>query len=137
MEDFSATQKDLLLFYLCENCKFEKISDGPTPELLKELNLTYDTLDAILYYFQRLKFISDLNLTQRSIYFILHLEANDFKIKGGFTFQEEILESNLQKIKLELENLKKQLQPEQLSTAEKISTILSTVMTAISLFKTP
>lgn len=62
------------------------------------------------------------------------MEANDFLLRGGFVAQEELLETNINKLLLEIDNLKKQLGPDQLETVNKLSSIASAVFSGLSLF---
>lgn len=106
-----------------------------TAELLKVLDLDFDSFNAIMCQFKRFGFIDDLNLTRNHLYFILLVDAIDYKNRGGFTFQEEVLETNINKLLLEIKVIEKQLEPKHLETANKISTIASAIFGGISLFK--
>ncbi|MDR6561900.1 MULTISPECIES: hypothetical protein [unclassified Arcicella] len=111
----TSLQKDIILSYLCDNCTLESHNQGNPNVILTKANITFESLKAILYYFERIGLLSDLNLKYNFISFVLHIEANDLKMKGGFAFQEQILENNLQKLKLELENLKSNFNQNNLS----------------------
>ena len=76
--------------------------------------------------------ISDLNMRRHSplIYLTLYLEALEFYQKGGFQMQDEILRLNLEKLKLEVEQLSKDY-PEKALT---FSSILSNISTVLGLF---
>lgn len=134
MDLITPQQKDQILTYLCNNSLFEANVQGSLSPLYN-LGFSFIQLKAILKQFERINFISKVNLKHDFISFTLHMEANDFLLRGGFTFQELILETNLQKLDLELQNLKKQLEPEHLDSIEKISSILGTVISAITLLK--
>ena len=83
--------------------------------------------------FQRLGFIEHLNLRRSNIAFILRTDAHDYAQKGGFVAQEEVFKANIDKLLLEIDNLKKQLRPDQLDTANKISGIASALLSGFSL----
>ena len=63
------------------------------------------------------------------------VKAHDMWAHGGFTAQEEILKANIEKLDLQLQYLTKQLGPDYLDTASKISSIGSAIMSALPLFK--
>ena len=129
----TASTKDKILFYLCTEAKPEQISSGKTEDILEELRLDFDTFNAVMVQFQRFGFIEDLNLRCSDIHFILRTDANDYAQKGGFVVQEEIFSANLEKLQLEIENLKKQLGPNKLDTLSKISSIIQTLFTGLAL----
>ena len=66
---------------------------------------------------------------------ILSLKAVDFLAQGGFSSQFELIEANLQKLLLEIENLKKELTPDSLDRLSKLSSIVSGISSAVGLFK--
>jgi hypothetical protein len=127
--------KDKVLFYLCTEALPEKLSQGKTKEILTELELDFDTFNAIMNQFQRFNLIEDLNIRRTDISFILLLESHDLAQKGGFVAQEEVFKSNIEKLILEVDHLKKQLSPDQLDSANKISAIASAIFSGLTLFK--
>lgn len=124
--------KDEILTYICIKCTPEDLFFLNTNEILSEIECDFDTLKAVLFQFQRLNFIRKLEVGENTM-FIPHLEASDFKQRGGFGTQEEIFETNIKKLLLEVDNLKKQLSPDQLETANKISSIATTILTGLGL----
>ncbi len=128
------TIKDDVLKWLCLNLETESLYTIDMTDLLKTTNLTFDTLNSVLYYFQRIGFIEELNSRRVAIHLILRVEANDFLLRGGFVAQEELLETNINKLLLEIDNLKKQLGPDQVETVNKLSSIASAVFSGLSLF---
>jgi hypothetical protein len=60
----------------------------------------------------------------------IKVNAHDFLSHGGFTAQEELLQKNIQKLLLELENLKPSM-PEKVST---LTNIAANIATALGLF---
>lgn len=135
MEKITPELKDKVLNYLCSECIPEQVVSGNTEEIIRDLKISFNSFSAILRQFTRYGFIEDLNLRSNAIHFILLLDAVDYKERGGFTMQEEILEANINKFLLEIEKLKNELEPKYLETANKIAGVGSTIISAISLFK--
>jgi glutathionyl-hydroquinone reductase len=129
----TASTKDKILFYLCAEAKPEQLSSGKTADILKELELDFDTFNAVMVQFQRFGFIEDLNLRHSDIHFILRTDANDFAEKGGFAIQDEIFKANIEKLGFEIDNLRKQLAPDKLDTLNKISSIASALFGGLAL----
>lgn len=128
------TIKDDVLKWLCLNLKPESLYTIDMANLLKTANIDFDTLNSVLTYFQRIGFIEELNSRRIAIHLSVRVEANDFLLRGGFVGQEELLETNIMKLLLEIDNLKKQLGPDQLDTINKLSSIASAVFSGLSLF---
>ena len=124
--------KDLVLTALGNKQCFESMMFIDLKELLSETETTFDELQAILMQFQRLGFVSDVNMRHLSpqILIVVYLEALEFYQKGGFQMQDEILRLNLEKLKLEVEQLSKDY-PEKALT---FSSILSNISTVLGLF---
>jgi len=97
--------KDEVLKWLSLNLETETLCKIDLDDLLKTTNLTFDTLNSVLTYFQRIGFIEELNARRIAVFLILRVEANDFLLRGGFVEQEEILESNIKKLLLEINSL--------------------------------
>lgn len=129
----TAAIKDKVLFYLCNQVVPEQVSQGKTPDILKGLEMEFDTFNAIMIQFQRFGFIEDLNLRRSFLSFILLTDAHDYAQKGGFVVQDEIFRANLQKLDLEIDILKKQLGPDKLDTLNKISGIVSALFSGLAL----
>ncbi|WP_273209080.1 hypothetical protein [Runella zeae] len=128
------TIKDSVLKWLCDNMPVEQYRPVNLQSLFKETNLTFDTIEPILQYFNRLGLIGELNARRTSTLLLLRIEAHDFLSRGGFIAQEEIFKKEIEKLIIEIENFKKQLKPDQLETAEKLSTIASAILSGITLF---
>lgn len=69
------------------------------------------------------------------IFITTTLDAHDFLSHGGFYAQEEILKANINKLGLELEALSKELGPNFIEQANKISSIASNIVSFLSLTK--
>lgn len=67
----------------------------------------------------------------------IHISAKamDLHRHGGFVGEEEILKSNLEKLGLELDTLSKNLMPDNIEKASKISQIASAIMQGLTLFQ--
>lgn len=125
--------KDTVLFYICNQAIPEQVSSCTTPDLLKELNIDFNTFNAVMVQFQRFGFIEDLNLRHSYLSFILLTDAHDFAQKGGFAIQHEIFKANIEKLGFEIDNLKKQIAPDKLDTLNKISSIAAALFGGIAL----
>lgn len=123
--------KDDVLNALCEANSYDVLLSTSLNSLLEELNLNFNELYAILKQFERLGFISNLNIRRHSpeLYVAVHLEALDFKNRGGFFVQEETLKLSLEKLALEVEQLSKDF-PEKALT---FSTIAANITTCLGL----
>ena len=121
--------KDIVLNSLCENLKPERHLTGLISELFVGSDLGYETWSAILTYFQRIGFISELNIGRQGVSMILHVEAFDFLNRGGFYAQEELIKKNMEKLLLEIESLKPSL-PDRVNT---ITTIVANLTTAFGI----
>lgn len=125
--------KDKILNYLILHAKVEQFQSGDTNENLKELDIDFDTFHAVMTYFERVGFLKELGLNRRGVHFILLIEAHDFYLRGGYSVQEEILETNVKKLLFEIDNLKKQLEPDKLDKLNKISSIASAIFSGLAL----
>ncbi len=123
--------KDEVLKALTDSQSF-KLSFEPE-QLANELNISVDLLVAILKYFERFDIIDRLQFTLGYSYCILVLtvEAYDLMRLGGFTGKEKILQLEIEKLKLELEALKK-TNP---SDAERMLGALSNIATVLGFLK--
>jgi hypothetical protein len=133
MTIITSTVKDKILFYLCDHAIPEQVSIGKTSDTLEELEIDFDTFNAVMVQFQRFGFIEDLNLRDFYLSFILRTDAHDFAQKGGFAIQDEVFRANIEKLGFEIDNLKKQLTPDKLDTLNKISSIASALFGGLAL----
>lgn len=127
--------KDIVLQYLIDNCELEVVVSGNTEVMLKDLEIDFTTLNAILSQFDRLGLLEELNLRRSSFHLCLLLEAHDFMSNGGFGIQKEIFESNFNKLLFEIEALKKEIAPDNLDKLNKVSGIVSTLLSGFALLK--
>lgn len=117
-------EKDLILSFLCEKGSYINIA-----------KLTYaefpvngrEKIVGIMQHFQRLNLIDNYSFNVYGVSFRLLFEASEFLSKGGFKSQEELLQANIQKLLLEIEDLKPSL-PQKV---EVITSIASGITTAL------
>ncbi|EKB58378.1 hypothetical protein [Bergeyella zoohelcum] len=128
----TSLKKDELLNALCDAKNYETLLSISLKNVLSELDLNFNELNAVLQQFQRLGFISELNVRKNSseIYLAVHLEALDFKNQGGFFVQEETLKLTLEKLALEVEQLSKDF-PDKALTFTSIAANIATCLGAI------
>jgi len=129
----TSKHKDKLLFYLCTEFELETFGYADTKKILNDVDLDFKTYNAIIYQFERYGFLSELGVGADNTCFIIHAELHDYAEKGGFVIQNEIFKSNIEKLSFEIENLKKQLSPNNLDTLNKISSIASALFGGLDL----
>ena len=128
--------KDDILHWLCDNAPLGRADDIDLPGLKNSVYFDYDTLYAVLKDFQKEGLISNFSTGFGSMTFVLSLEvkAHTLLQSGGFAVIDALNEANIQKILLELENLKKQLEPNQLESINKAATIMASIATVAGAF---
>jgi len=121
-------EKDAVLKWLCTS------DSKDSWEILLDEKLDFRQLNSILEYLNRKGFIELINVRQNMRYFSIDVkvEAFDLYRHGGFTAMEELLYKNLQKLNLELEDLKSHI-PEKVSV---ITSIISAITGTTALFIT-
>lgn len=124
----TAQLKDDILVLLCRS-NYMSIRVN-TRNLSKESGASIEELEAILRYFEFLDLMRCRRMLGGWVDIVLNVQAHDVVIRGGFVAQEELLKQNIEKLILELEDLKTSM-PEK---AERISTIIGGISTAISMF---
>lgn len=122
-------EKDKVLAFLCSKNMPEQMATYSLKELLLETDLSFSDLNAILSYFSRNDLISSNSLRKQSPFFqtIVYIEAFDLYQKGGYTTVEEQLTKNLEKLNLELEELRSDF-PEKTATLTSIITAITGVI---------
>jgi len=127
--------KDSILEYICK-VDYEKRINFDLKTVLNELNVEFNDLNAILIQFERLGFISNLFLRKNvtSFYLIVHVDALDFKNRGGFLVYEYELKMKLEKLALEIDSLSKSF-PEKASVFTNIAADLASCISLVSMFK--
>lgn len=124
--------KDKVLNYLCQ-ADFEKNVYTPLATTLQDLEISFDELNAILNQFERLGFISNLNLRRNAdkFWLVIHIDAGDFKDRGGFFVQEATLKLTLEKLALEVDSLSKEF-PDKAVTFTTIAANIATCLSFIN-----
>jgi len=130
--------KDCILITLCSgeleyDCMYNLSKNNFLDEISEECS--ENELVSILSQFSRMGLISDYANNSSTVTLCLLVEASDFLSRGGFYAQEEILKANIEKLSKELDLLSNQLKPDLLEKANLISSIGSSIISALSLFK--
>ena len=102
----------------------------------KDFDTTPDIVEAIYDQFQEMGLLKQTKFLGGTIFFQLNAKAHDFYSHGGFMAQEEMLKANIQKLSNELDLLAKQLSPDLLEKASRISAIGANIIAALAFFKT-
>jgi hypothetical protein len=118
--------KDRVLRALVFNAPLEKLLDIETEQLTKNIDVPSNYIEAILKQMERMGFVSEVS-TRDGIDIICHIELHDFYRKGGFVAQEAIMQTQLEKMHTELLVLQKELEPDHLDKANKLSGIIQGV----------
>ena len=100
-------------------------------EFAKDFNVKPDFIDAILKQLEELNLATFDRLLGGRIDFELSANAFDFFNHGGFVAQELLLKQNIEKLMLEIEQLKSKF-PEK---ANLLSNIITAITSALALFK--
>ncbi|WP_445723308.1 hypothetical protein [Flavobacterium sp.] len=127
--------KDKILEYICQ-ADFERNIYIELKTILSELNIEFNDLQAILSQFERLGFISNLNLRRNvtTFFLIVHVDALDFKNRGGFLVYEYELKMKLEKMALEIDSLSKSF-PEKASVFTNIAADIASCLSLVTMFK--
>lgn len=101
-------------------------------EMSQRLHMSERDISLIMSYFQELGFVRLLAGAQPSGGRIeVLIPAMDFFREGGFEVQDRLIRTNVQKLLLEVDVLKKELSPKALEAAEKITAIGSSILSAL------
>jgi hypothetical protein len=99
-------------------------------QLARDFNISFDEVEAIIDHFEELGFIEANRMIGGMVIANVKVRCHDFYSHGGFTAQEELLRKNIEKLLLEIESLKPSI-PDKI---EKITSIISGISSALSLF---
>ena len=92
------------------------------------------TYVSILEHFERKGFIIPDTITIDGGWLIkVTPEAHEFWQRGGFLVQEEILKGNIEKLGLEIDLLSKELSPDLLDKAKKLSSIGNNILSVLKM----
>lgn len=120
-------EKDNLLNVLCNELEPESMYTIKGADLIQETGVDKKFLRSSLAQFERMGLIELSQLTGGNFGIALLMEAYDLKRLGGFEAREQILKLNLQKLKLEIDNLEESF-PDK---AEKITSIISNLASIV------
>jgi hypothetical protein len=129
--------KDDTLQWLCHNVPLSQLTQINLPGILNTTNVDSGTIRAILEDFREIGLLENLILTEEEegdILLTLKLKAHSFVQRGGFAVEDALNEANIQKILLELENLQKELKPDQVDAFNKAASIASSIATVLTAF---
>lgn len=120
-------EKDLMLSFICERGSYIGIAGFAYSECPVKGK---EKIIGIMTHFQRLNLIDECSANAYKVSFHLLLEASELLSKGGFKAQEELLQANIEKLLLEIEDLKPSL-PHKVET---ITSIAASIATAAGFF---
>jgi len=123
--------KDLIIDWLCNqfgiSCQFH-------PKIIADtFKVDYKMTSLFL------KQLSEMNLIDYSergagtVYCSPKMDFYDFKLHGGFVAKEKLFADNLQKLQLEIEQLKRQF-PQKVDTLANIGSIVQSICAALPFF---
>lgn len=136
MDLITPTLKDAVLRYLCETHLPETAEELNTELLLSTLDIPFHVFNAVSEQFKRLGLLGESTFIRRSTSrIVLRIEATDALMRGGFVAQEDLLKSNINKLLFETENLRKELEPKHLETANRMAGIASAILAALALIR--
>lgn len=100
-----------------------------------EYGISPDYVELILNEFVRLGLIKAKFFIGNGALIHIQAKAMDLFSHGGFTAEEDLLRKNIEKLRLELDVLSKQLEPKFMEKASQLAQIASAVMQGLTLFK--
>lgn len=98
-------------------------------------DISPDYVELILNEFVRLGLIKAKFFIGNSALIHVQAMAMDLFNHGGFTAEEDLLKNNIEKLRLELDVLSKQLEPKFIEKASHLAQIASAVMQGLTLFR--
>jgi hypothetical protein len=123
--------KDKLLDCLIENCQVGEVFYCKNIDALEEISgLEAKNLHALFVQIDQqnlIKYGDPIHYIHKTARFILHQNAVDFKMRGGFKMAEEIFDTRISKLFEEIENLKRS---NPLADLSNITTIASGLLSA-------
>lgn len=123
-------QKDQVLAFICKHCLLESVNPVKKADAIKTFGTDAASILAILNQMMRMGLLEDVSHNGFNFYFVVRAEAHDYYRHGGFKAQEELLTKNIQKLILELEQLK----PDMPERAGLIAGIAGNIAAALGLF---
>lgn len=121
--------KDHILNYIVNNKDIRIPIDCKI--MANELGTTSVCIEKIINQFVRLN-LCKINICYGNTYDItVQAEADDMLFRGGFTFQEDILNSNLDKLAAELKYLSGNTSGDALDSVQKMASIVGSISTSL------
>lgn len=102
-------------------------------ETCKNYDIDSGILCLILDQFEKFGYIQQQKFLGGAILVSPLADAHDLVRQGGFTVKEELLKANIEKLGLEIDLLCKQLTPDQLEQAHKITAIGASILSTLKL----
>lgn len=116
--------KDRFLNELINRCEVSELTLISIESMAKQLETTGKVIEGIFNQFVDIGLCMPTNnRVGRELNVILNVEAHDMVRRGGFTAKEKILKENLEKLSLEIE----QLRTQDMAQAARLATILSNI----------
>lgn len=116
--------KDRFLNELINRCEVSELTLISIESMAKQLETTGKVIEGIFNQFVDIGLCMPTNnRVGRELNVILNVEAHDMVRRGGFTAKEKILKENLEKLSLEIE----QLRTRDMAQAARLATILSNI----------
>lgn len=116
--------KDRFLNELINRCEVSELTLISIESMAKQLETTGKVIEGIFNQFVDIGLCMPTNnRVGRELNVILNVEAHDMVRRGGFTAKEKILKENLEKLSLEIE----QLRTKDMAQAARLATILSNI----------
>ena len=109
--------------------RVDTCSDAPDYEI------DHYTYSAILDQFEQMELLSQTKTLGGFVIANISVNAHDFVRRGGFLVQEELIKGNIQKLGLEIDLLCKELSPNLLEKAQKITAIANAILSSINFMK--
>ncbi|QMW02291.1 hypothetical protein [Spirosoma foliorum] len=126
--------KDDTLHWLCAHVRPGRMVEFNSQSLQETVGVDRETMNVVLEDFEEMGLISDLNPTRAGAFLVLKVSAHNLFQQGGFAVMDALNEANIQKVLLELENLQKQLKPDQVDAYNKVASLLSSIATIYTAF---
>lgn len=121
-------QKDQILKYICDECEYEETSKFRPDEFSSIVSLNTNELEGLLSQFSRMGLIgSNIYVSETRVLIQKRIEAEDFLRIGGFTAKEKALKQNIEKLNLEVQNLRKN-PSDPLAAITNITTIATNIL---------
>lgn len=113
-------QKDELLAYMMEHIRYPRtyINFNDT---LQSLNMGIETVVPILRQMERMGILTKLQLCNFDASFLYDTVLDEFSGRGGFAAQETFICEKVEKLKLEIKELEKELEPPLLERAKTLT----------------